>query len=293
MASDHSLTRRTVLQVAGAGALVLGAPAAFAAQASARAQPDAPAHLRRSSYLGFVGARFALTGGGELRLDAVQDLGRAAGDASLVDHEEAFVLVFSSAAGAGAPSGVHELGHPELGPIALFVSPVDRPGARARHEVLIDRTVRLAGALAAPAPATADLSPAAADDADAATAPRTQPNALGAPGAQGAGRSAAAAPPANPRPRGSRLRVRAKAHRAAGKVVLELDFPGGGLQAASVRLRRKGRTHAEGQTSVRRGRADLTLRPRHAVTRGTYELVVTATDREGSARTVTRTVTVR
>lgn len=273
MASDHSLTRRTMLQVAGAGALVLSVPSAFAAQATASAQ--APAHLRRSSYLGFTGQHFSTGAGVPLVLDAIDDLDRARTDPALVDHEEAFVLRFSAPGETVLASGVHDVVHPELGACLLFLSPVDRAGTRTHFEALVDRTVRLAGALDAPEPTAREL---AAPSVPSAAATRAA-SAIGGPA------------PAPARAR--RLRVRTKAHRAHGKVVATIEFPGGGIQAASVRLRRKGRTYAKGETAVRGGRGTLTMKPLRKVSRGSYELVITATDRRGAAVSVTRSVTVR
>jgi hypothetical protein len=87
--------------------------------------------------------------------------------------------------------------------------------------------------------------------------------------------------------------VRATARRTGKTVAAELTFAGGGVQAAKVRLVRHGRTYATGSGAVKRGHAALHLKTTRHLSRGVYELVVTATDHHGAATTVTRTVTVR
>lgn len=275
MASPTSLTRRKMLQVSGIGALALTVPLPAASAAAAAAPP----HLRRSSYLGFVGRPFAVDGGPELRLVSVRDLDRARTDAGLRDHEEAFVLTFAGPIAPVAASGIHPLRHPELGTATLFITPVQRAGTEQAYEVLVDRTVRLASWLDAPP----------VDETALETA---------VPAASAADRSVHSAPsPAVPapasRPKPSRLRIRAKAQRTGSRVATDLQFPGGGVQAVRVRLMRGGRTHARGEGAVRQGRATLSLKPLRRTPRGTYELVITATDRRGHVTTVSRSVKVR
>jgi hypothetical protein len=274
MGLSSSLSRRSMLQISGMGALALTLPLPDIASGAAS---EAPPQFLRSSYLGHVGQTFAVVGGSDLVLTRVDDLARALSDVTLQGHEEAFALRFTGA--SALSSGVHALTHPELGSIALFISPVDQAGTTHAYDVVVDRTVRLARALDAPsdlasvtAPA-GDLSPAAETTAERGTAVATS---------IAAARRAAA-----------RLRVRATARRTGRTVATELTFPGGGVQAVKVRLVRHGRTYARGTGAVTRGHADLRLKATRHLARGTYDLVVTATDRHAAATTVTRTVKVR
>ncbi|MEN0013196.1 MAG: hypothetical protein AAGC46_07520, partial [Solirubrobacteraceae bacterium] len=66
---DHRLSRRTMLQASGYGALVLTLPLAAGATASVAEAAAVPASLRRASYLGLVGETFAVDSGGSLTLE--------------------------------------------------------------------------------------------------------------------------------------------------------------------------------------------------------------------------------
>jgi hypothetical protein len=129
------VTRRTLLGI--------GATAAGAALAGAWPQwaTAAPSHLRRSSYAGRVGQRFA-AGPVQLRLASVADIAGATRDRSLAGSEDAFVLAFSGPLDRALEPGTHRLSARGLGSFDLFVSPVGRPGADRRYEAVIDRSVR-------------------------------------------------------------------------------------------------------------------------------------------------------
>lgn len=282
MIRTRSLTRRTMLQTSGLTVAALTLPLPSLATAAVPAL-RAPRYLRRSSYLGFTGARFSAAGT-PLTLIAVGDLAGATGNPALRDHDEAFTLRLEGPASQPLPAGIHELVHPEHGACLLFLSPVGRPDATQRYDVVIDRTVPLpAGlevlepALDQPAPATPAPAVRAAAVGGAAVAPATAP-------------AAAAARRADPI---RRIRVRASAKRSARKVQLELRFPGDNVQAVRVELRRKGRTYARGTAAVRRGRATLALRRVRPVRLARHDLVLTITDRRGNATTIERSVKVR
>ena len=129
------LTRRTLL---GLGATAAGAALAGAWPEWATA---APSHLRRSSYAGRVGQRFA-AGSVPLRLVSVADVAGAARDRSLAGSDDAFVLVFSGPLDRPLEPGIQRLSARGLGRFELFVSAVERPGADRRYEAVIDRSVR-------------------------------------------------------------------------------------------------------------------------------------------------------
>jgi hypothetical protein len=271
----HALTRRKMIELSGLGAIALTVPLTVL-EGSAVAAPagPAPARLRRSSYLGLTGREFPTDAGVTLTLLKVADLGRAKTDATLVGHEEAFTLLFSGPASPLVPAAIHTLQHPELGAVNLFIAPVEAAGADRRYEAIVDRTIRLAdryydeegGSVAGVSASVAAASAAAA---------------AGSPSLPARLRAA------------SRVRVRATARRQAGKITTTLTFPGGGIQAVSVKLTRGGHTYARGTAAVRKGRAVLHLKTSRRVTRGGYTLVITATDMKVAASTVERHVTVR
>lgn len=269
MSPASIISRRAMLKLSGGSVLALTVPLDLAAPTLAA--PAAPAQLRRSSWAGLVGSLIPVVGGPALRLVDVADLSRAQADPGLRDLEEAFVLTFRGPVEPTLGSGIAQLQHPELGTVSLFLSPVDTAQGGQRYEALVDRTVRLASVL--DAPAFVGSAEDAAAGAAASTAPVVKP-AIG-------GRSLVA----------RRLKVRARARRDGRRLAVDLSFVGGGIRAARVQLVRHGRSVATGEGLIRHGRALIAVRSH--VPRGSYDLVVTATDRHAAAITVTRSVTVR
>lgn len=269
MPVSSPLSRRTVLKRSGIGALALSIPATGWTAAPAQARVAVPA-LRRSTWLPLIGQRVALTGGPELQVDGVADLAGAARDAGLRDLDEAFVVSFSVRGDGTVSSGLHELRHAAFGSAVLFISPVG--GSATTLELIVDRTVRIAAALDAPQIDDAQSATAAAAASTATVAPVASPT-----------RSLAA----------RRIRVRAAARRAGGKLVATLEFPGGGVQAVRIELHRGGRRVAAGTGAVRHGQAAVTLRSRGRIARGQYEAVLTVTDRRANVITLHRAITVR
>ncbi|MDQ8046767.1 MAG: hypothetical protein REI11_19330, partial [Patulibacter sp.] len=205
------------------------------------------------------------------------DLAGARTDAALAGRDDAFVLSFVAAAGTTLASSVTALHHPDLGALSLFLSPVDLADAR-RYEAVIDRTVPLASAFEdAPTPETAAaIAVATSSDPDAASKVASR-----------------ASLPAVARLTAQRLRVTASAKRTGTHVTAGLHFPSTGIKAVEVRLVARGRTYATGTAVVRQHRAQVALKARHAVARGKYDLVITATKRDRTSQTVARTVTIR
>jgi hypothetical protein len=163
------LTRRRLLGLGAAAgfAAIFGRPAAAARGATGGGGEDAPAHLRRSSYVPLTGAAFGVAGT-TLTLAAVGDLARLAG------RDDAFRLELLGAPDAFTP-GIQPVRHRTLGAFELFLSPIGRieDGVQ-RYEVVIDRSVPLPAALRdAPRPAAAAPAPAetVADAPAAAGAP--------------------------------------------------------------------------------------------------------------------------
>ncbi len=271
MLVSSPLSRRTVLKRSGVGVMALSLPVSGWTAGPAQARVAVPA-LRRSTWLPLIGQSVAVVGGPALRVDAVVDLAGARRDAGLRDLDEAFVVSFSAPAGAELTSGLHELQHSAFGSAVLFLSPVGATGERMQAELVVDRTVRIAAALDAPQ----------VDDAPAALA------------AAAAAPSASVAPAGPSRsPSARRIRVRATARRVGGRLVAELAFPGGGVQAVRVEVHRDGRRVASGSAAVRRGQATVTLRARRQLARGRYDVVLTVTDRRGNVIALHRTIAVR
>lgn len=268
MKSPVSLSRRTMLKSSGFGVLALSIPVGSGWVASPASAAPVPVALKRSAWTDLVGQTVRLDRAADLRLDAVDDLTRAAADGALRGTEDAFVLSFHGSAGTELASGIHTLAHPQLGDVELFLSPVDRDGGVKHYEVVVDRTIRIAG-LGDPA------SPVAAAAASGLAL------VLGTPAP-----SAAAA---------RRIRVRAKARRAHGRLTASLEFPGGGIKGVTVRLTRAGKLVAQGQTLVKHGEATVRLHGHGAahLPAGKYTLVIAATDRRGGLVTVERSITLR
>jgi hypothetical protein len=128
MDATAKLTRRGLMGLGGGIALTFaGGTAAAAAVRTWHAVAVTP--WRRASYVPLIGTSFSVAGyGSPLRLISVENLpARPAGS------EDAFLLRFQSAAGAGPlPAGLPSLQHPALGRFPLFVTPgiVSRSGRR-------------------------------------------------------------------------------------------------------------------------------------------------------------------
>jgi hypothetical protein len=267
---DHemALTRRRLLALGGGATVALYAGSL---PALALAAP-VPASLRRSAYTPLVGSSFdavAPGGGSEtLTLAAVGDLVRARSDPTFVGRDDAFALSFTGPSGAVLDSAVHTLSNATLGSVSLFISPVDQPDGDQTYEVVVDRSVTLAGAQQ-DAPLPLELSNAAA----APTAPPTPPV------AHPAGKPAAIplVTTTGVARRGKKLTADVRVARGHDIVAVRATLIRGGVRYATGSIRLRGRA------GVR-----LTLRRTHRVAAGTYELRLTTTD--GRGRHVVSTV---
>jgi hypothetical protein len=267
MKSTVSLSRRTMLKTSGAGVLALSVPLTIAASPASASVADVPALLERGAWSDVVGRDVAVDSGGVLRLVAVDDLSRAGAVAALRGAQDAFVLSLVSS-DVELSSGIHTLTHPTLGDVALFISPVGRADGAHRYDVVVDRTVRIAGSGAG------HSSPLAAAAAGGLAV------ILGTPGNAAASR---------------RLRVRARARSVHGRLTARFTFAGADISGLRVRIVKAGKVMAHGDGLVNRaGHATIRLRGRHSgtLTHGRYDLEIDATDRTGRVTTVTRTITV-
>jgi hypothetical protein len=284
------LTRRRLVQAGGAAgaALYLGALTGTAGAAGV------PAYLRRSGYDGLTGSSFTATGAGgwpaSLRLTEVTDLVRAATDPDFAGRDDAFALSFSGPAGAPLESGIHELSHPVLGRFSVFIAPVERAAGEQRYEVVVDRSVRLAGAVEDTPEPVVPVAPATPQ----------------APSAPASGTTTAAAQPAatgkvsarrtTVKPKPKPLIQHAGLARRGGVLACDVRVAPhrGVISVRATLLRRDGMPVARAARLVR-GKVALRLNLREllAVRPGEYDLRLTVTDVQGKRHVSVRRVTVR
>jgi hypothetical protein len=263
-----SLTRRSLLQsgvATGAGAVV-GMRPWSAAPASAATLPS---YLRRSTYTRLARREFAVTGDAGpmvLNLLSVSDVAGARETKALAGSEDAFALAFSGPLAQPLESGTHTVRHPDLGTFRMFVNEVGMPAGNRRYEALVDRSVGVA-------PSKAPAPPAKAAPAATATA---------AP-------AAAARPPKAVRVL-KRVMLRRSGHAVRCAITLR---PAARATRVRAKLVRWGRTVAIARHDVQAGRAVLRFEPGARLPRGTYVLVVTATDARGVERRERKRVTLR
>jgi hypothetical protein len=251
MTDMNGVTRRSLLQTGGGAALVALIGVGPWSTAKALAAVDAPAHLRRSSYLPLVGEYFS-AGSSRLRLEAVTG-----------ELEDVFGLIFSG----DLEQGIHQLRHPQLGRFELFIAPV---GSAADRQAVIDRSVKLRQAIAAaPSPPAAREQAAQAPVAATAT-PEGVPHVPHVPAHR-------------PLLRHSRIR------RAGHGLRCELKLRHR-VKRADVRLLRAGRTVARGHRKHRGDHLTVRLTARHRLPAGSYELLVVTTDIKGRVTSQVTTV---
>ena len=279
------LTRRRLVQAGGAATAVLYlgglTPTASAA--------GVPSFLTRSAYASLADPQFgAVTGSGlttMLRLTEVADLARTRHEPAFAGRDDAFALLFSGPAGPPLDSGIHELRHSALGAFAVFISPVQASGGgEQRYEVVVDRSVRLAGALQdAPEPMAlsnaAAVAPAAAAVSPAAPGMGTKAPATAKAGAKH--KPAKLVQSALLARRGGELTVDVRVARGRGLVSVRAVLLGDDVEHARAARRLKGRV------GIR-----LHLREVRRTPPGAYRLTIVVTDRHGKRTSTTRCVTV-
>jgi hypothetical protein len=118
--SMHALSRRRLLQLGCAAAVVAAVPVAT--------EPlrQAPAALRRSTWLPLVGERFAVA---SVPLRLVEVRGR----------DDAFALLFHGARRPRLEQAVRRIAHPAMGAVDLLIVPVGLPRRGQDYEVVINR----------------------------------------------------------------------------------------------------------------------------------------------------------
>lgn len=256
------ITRREILQAGAAGsAALLVASSPGAALAAPRAvAPDAP-YLRRSAYA--VGMEI-IAGGSVLRVEAVEDLAHGAAR-GLSASEEAFAILLSGPAGESLGQGVHAVQVPGSGAGELFIVPVGAGAGRPLYEIVVDRSVRLAG-MDVPAPGAGSV-------AEPAAAPLADGDAAGA---------------ATPDPRFGFLKSVSLRRGRPGVRARLRTAKGSRLRHVTVQVVSGTTVVAQGGAPVRRNAAYVGLYRLGPVRRGgRYDVVITAVDRKG-VRTVVR-----
>jgi hypothetical protein len=289
---ESQITRRRLVQAGGAATAVLYLGGLSGSAAAA----GVPSHLTRSAYAGLADAPFtATTAGGlttTLRLSEVADLARARQEPSFAGRDDAFALLFGGPADVVLDSGIHELRTPALGAFAVFISPVQASGGgEQRYEVVVDRSVRLAGALQdAPEPmAHSNAVAAGAPAAAKAVSPAT-------PGAAQQTPATAKAGAAKPKPKQPATLVQsALLARRGGELTVDVRVAHGrGLVSVRGELLRDGVEHARAARRLK-GRAGIRLHLREVLPTplgSGYKLKIIVTDRHGRRTSSTRHVTV-
>lgn len=147
-AASPELTRRRLVQIGAAGAATFLVGSRMGLEGVAHAAPNGKG-LRRSDYLGLTDPGFAASvdgGSRALELVGIEDLPVASQVPSLQNSNDAFSLLFRGDARGSFAQGTHELSHPQLGKVSLFVVPVERrTGNSQDYEAIVDRTVKIAG----------------------------------------------------------------------------------------------------------------------------------------------------
>jgi hypothetical protein len=129
------VSRRAFMRTGGALALLAAAPAAWARSAVGASNTG----LTRARFTPLVGSTIGMTGAGDnlqVVLSEVADLLPVL----RVDDPDRFALLFTATRGDPPTPGIRTFTHPELGEVALFVSPVDRGVNALHYEAVINRS---------------------------------------------------------------------------------------------------------------------------------------------------------
>jgi hypothetical protein len=272
MNETTGLTRRSLL-CAGATA---GAAVALGVKPWAAAAAG-PGYLTRSGYAGLEGTHFTVETGAKpvvLRLESVADVAGAASRRALIGSDDAFALTFSGPLATPLDSGIHTLHHPRLGSFDLFSSPVDTPEGDRTYEVVVDRSVGVAAA-----------------QFEAPEAPKPEEPKAEQPKAE----EPKPEEPHRDEPEPAAALVRRASLRRAGRwarceVVLRRSVE---AERVRARLVRRGRVVARAGRDVTDGRAVLRFEASHRLASGTYTLLVTAVDADGTTKLQRVRVTLR
>jgi hypothetical protein len=243
------VTRRRLLATGGAA----GAAAAlgrFPAIADA-ADPAVPDYLGRSSYLALSTQTFAV-GTTTATLEAVTDLPAVSEDAKLAASEDAFSLLFSTA--APVEPAIQAFSHPDLGQFEFFIAPIEDEG---KYEVVVNRSVN---------------------------APKFYPRQPGHTGPAAPPKPGAKPPPGAPpvhRASVKRVTARRLARGYACAVALE---PGAHVKSATIWISRGGLVVASTHVKhVHGNRITASIPTKHRPRGGRYDVTVQTKDRHGHA----------
>jgi hypothetical protein len=134
-------SRRVFLGGSAAAALVLAVPAwtRSAAAATRSALGLAPRALTRARFKPVLGATLRMSGEGKT-VDAVLAEIADIAPVARADDPNRFSLLLHVAGGYRPRGGIKTLRHPDLGEVALFVSPVNQGVKPAHYEAVINRS---------------------------------------------------------------------------------------------------------------------------------------------------------
>lgn len=269
MSSPAPMSRRRLLRDGAAGTAALYLVSHWEVfDTAAHGAPLLPA-MRRSTWTALVGTTIA-AGTHALSVVEIADLPIAASIPPLQGHDGAFVVRLSGA--AGLPAGSVAVTAPGGLAADLFVAPVGDRSAPQSYEILIDRTIRIAGVNEEGVPAVT-------------TPPAARTAAVAGPPLVGGRR------PVTPRVLSASLRRGSGERRATA--VLSL---GSTRDIVSVRVSLlSGRVALARASSQARTphRLDLRMLSGSPLRRGRYRLVIRLTARDGSVTTVRRSVKLR
>jgi hypothetical protein len=276
-----ALTRRRLLQSGGAAlAVAVIDMHSWVPALAASGSSNAPAYLRRSSYIPLAGQSFTAISGDQsqaLKLVSISDVERA----GLAGADDAFVLELSGALGQTIEQAVHTFKHPTLGSFDVFVTPVDLPQSSQSYAVVVDRSVAIAAG-EAPTPASPIVSGATASDSSPAGANRSSST----------GKATATRRPGPTAHESVFGEVRA--HRARRGVAVEVSFATSAhVEQVHAWLLRDDRPLGFATHRVKGNRADLLLHGAHRLAAGRYDVKLIDTDGDDAKHGTSRAFELR
>jgi hypothetical protein len=138
----EGISRRMFIGAGAAVTLLAAAPPAWARRSMSAVRSAVTARsnpLRRSRFTPALGSTLRMTGGGE-QLDVVLAEITDLRPLLRADDEDRFALLLHVPGSRRPTAGIRTLRHPDIGEVALFVSPVDRGVNPVHYEAVINRS---------------------------------------------------------------------------------------------------------------------------------------------------------
>lgn len=139
----EGLSRRMFLGAGAAVAVLAAAPPAWARTAGATVRSALTARSRaltRSRFTPALGSTLRMTGGDTGDIDVVLAEITDLRPVLRADDEDRFALLLHVPVSQRPIAGIRTLRHPDIGEVALFVSPVDRGVNPVHYEAVINRS---------------------------------------------------------------------------------------------------------------------------------------------------------